>query len=266
MRKILPSQLIYLIAFVIGKVSIKALVAIETQVQLALGKGSGGESTSQEVKLLVSLWKERFSEKPNPIVIDGGGNHGKWTSQFLEVLSGAKVWIFEPAEGLFLDLGKKFSGSSNVKVVKRALGDSNGRVTLYADKKDSPLSSLVKRNLNFTNLSFDFEETVEVVKLGEWCKGEGITPDILKLDIEGLELKALLGSKEIIRNIKVIQFEFGGANRDSRTFFRDFWDFFTDENFSLFRISPLGLIPIYRYQEYEECFRTTNFIALNQIG
>lgn len=52
--------------------------------------------------------------------------------------------------------------------------------------------------------------------------------------------------------IKVIQFEFGGANIDSRTYFKDFWKFFYYNNFSLFRITPLGLLRINNYSESDE--------------
>ena len=45
--------------------------------------------------------------------------------------------------------------------------------------------------------------------------------DLLKLDVEGHELY-LLSAKKFISKISVIQFEFGGCNIDTRTYFRDF--------------------------------------------
>ena len=49
--------------------------------------------------------------------------------------------------------------------------------------------------------------------------------DIMKLDVEGHELDVLEGSRKTINSIKLIQFEFGGCNIDSKTFFQDFYYF-----------------------------------------
>ena len=63
--------------------------------------------------------------------------------------------------------------------------------------------------------------------------------------------------------VDMVSFEFGGCNIDTRTFFKDFWYFFSEIEFSLFRITPSGyLFPLKSYQETYEQFRTMNFVAL----
>jgi len=257
------SKFTYLFALVLGKFSNRFLALLESQIQLVLGKGSGGHSTEQEVESLSQVWSKKFSFLQHPIIFDVGGNNGDWAIQAQKYFPHSKLYIFEPSEHSFYVLKSKFTDIAAISVVKKALGDAPGFFPLYSDESGSPLSSLLKRNLDFTSLDFNQQEEVEVVRLDDWCGGYGIQPNILKLDIEGFELNALLGSANTIRNAQLIQFEFGGANRDSKTYFKDFWDFFSKENFSLFRISPLGLIPILKYQEQDECFRTTNFIAVN---
>jgi hypothetical protein len=39
------------------------------------------------------------------------------------------------------------------------------------------------------------------------------------MNVEGLEMKVLQGMKQSINKIKLIQFEFGGCNIDTRIFF-----------------------------------------------
>jgi hypothetical protein len=46
--------------------------------------------------------------------------------------------------------------------------------------------------------------------------------------------------------------------------FRDFWRFFEKEGFTLYRITPLGVMRIDRYHESEEFFTIANFIAVNK--
>ena len=86
----------------------------------------------------------------------------------------------------------------------------------------------------------------------------------MKLDVEGFELQCLQGAGKYINKIKVIQFEFGGCNIETRTFFRDFWCFFSKYNFDLYRISPFSLVKLDKYSENYENFLTTNFIAVNR--
>jgi len=90
------------------------------------------------------------------------------------------------------------------------------------------------------------------------------TIDIAKLDIEGHELAALQGFGDAIRATKIIQFEFGGANIDTRTYFQDYWYFFKEHGFDLFRITPFGHQAIPAYREADEFFSTTNFLAVNR--
>jgi hypothetical protein len=85
----------------------------------------------------------------------------------------------------------------------------------------------------------------------------------LKLDIEGHELKALNGVKEMIGNRKIdfIQFEFGGCNIDSRTFFQDFFYLLKDNN-TWYRILKNGLFEIPEYKETCEIFITAYYLAI----
>ena len=88
--------------------------------------------------------------------------------------------------------------------------------------------------------------------------------DIIKLDIEGHELSAIKGLGAIVQQTSIFQFEFGGCNIDTRTYFKDFFDFFKDNNFEIYRITPFGVELISNYRETDEFFSTTNFLALNK--
>jgi len=102
-----------------------------------------------------------------------------------------------------------------------------------------------------------------VIRFEDYWKSElgSENIDFVKLDIEGHELDALNGFGEALKFINVIQFEFGGCNIDTRTFWQDFWYFFTENNFDLYRITPFGKIKITKYRELDEFFSTTNFLA-----
>ena len=88
--------------------------------------------------------------------------------------------------------------------------------------------------------------------------------DYVKIDVEGHELDVLEGFGDLIKNVRLIQFEFGGCNIDTRTFFQDFWYYFTEKDFLIFRVTPRGPLLIKNYTEKDEFFLTTNYIALNK--
>jgi len=73
----------------------------------------------------------------------------------------------------------------------------------------------------------------------------------------------LSGFGKAIFSTKVIQFEFGGCNIDTRTFFQDFWYLLTKYGFSFYRIAPKGVFKQDSYNENLETFTTTNYLATN---
>jgi hypothetical protein len=65
--------------------------------------------------------------------------------------------------------------------------------------------------------------------------------------------------------IDIVTFEFGGCNIDTRTYFQDFWYFFSKASFDMYRITPSGYLhPLKAYSELHEQFRTTNFMAVTR--
>ena len=59
--------------------------------------------------------------------------------------------------------------------------------------------------------------------------------------------------------IDYIQFEFGGCNIDSRTFFIDFWNLLS-QTYVFYKIMPTKLIPVKTYDETREIFVCSNFL------
>ena len=96
------------------------------------------------------------------------------------------------------------------------------------------------------------------------------TVDYLKMDIEGHELAALRGASRSLERgvVRNLTFEFGSANINSRSFFRDFFDMLSSFGFRIFRIGAGGtLFPIPRYSEELEYFRgATNYLARLATG
>lgn len=235
----------------------------------AQGIGSGsGVASSGEVE---ALERVRATLGDSAVVFDVGANVGDYATQILSVFSGKNIELhcFEPSAATFamLSSASGLQGLSGKGVVLNnfALGARDERRMLYSDAEGSGMASLTQRRLDHFNINMESREAVEVRTLDLYAAERGITRiDFLKVDVEGHELDVFAGAHALLqaKAIRTIQFEFGGCNIDTRTYFQDFWYLFSSHGYSLYRIAPAGrLCPITAYGEHLERFTTTNFLA-----
>lgn len=225
------------------------------------GKGFGASSFNTEV-----AYVKRFVK--GGILFDVGANKGAYTRALLNAFGESvdTIFCFEPSE----ELVKSFLcfNDSRVFVINNALGRTKGIVPFYVSESDTGLGSLTKRRLNHFGIEMKKVQDVQLITLDDFVASNDIDHiDLLKLDVEGHELDILEGAKKLLLQNKIgcIQFEFGGCNIDTRTFFQDFWYLLTeDHEFDIYRIAPLGTIKVSRYREMDEMFITTNYIAVNK--
>lgn len=238
----------------------KLLNRIERIAAYAQGKGYGAATIEQEVKLLQS-----FIKTEPTLAIDIGANVGNYTAELRRKNPSLEIHTFEPSATNIIKLNSRFQNDRLVKVIPLALSDISGSATLFSNEPGSLLGSLVQRKLDHFNIQFDITETINTIRFEDYWNTElkSRKIDLLKIDIEGYELSALKGFGGALQATQVIQFEFGGCNVDTRTYFQDFWYYFKEQNFDIYRITPYGAVRISHYQESDEFFSTTNYIAVN---
>jgi FkbM family methyltransferase len=174
----------------------------------------------------------------------------------------ADIHSFEPSSRIFAQLADRCRDVAHLN--NFGLSDRDVQLTLYTNPERSGLSSVYERKLDHIDLHLAPSETVQMHVLDDYRREQAIDRiDLLKLDVEGHELAVLRGAKETLDAGKVdfIQFEFGGCNIDSRTFFQDFY-YLLVPRYRIYRILADGLWPIIRYDESLEAFTTTNYLAV----
>ncbi len=231
-----------------------------------MGIGSGSDVVFSGERAVFDILKRRMGS--SCCIFDVGANKGQFLQVVLENLVVGKYMVhcFEPGHETFKALVDSFQMNGHVVLNNIGLSKEGGEALLHYDDFCSGLASLTKRKLDHFNIDFAKSEMVKISTIDNYCEENQIDHiHLLKIDIEGHEYDALLGAEKMfaLNAIDIVTFEFGGCNIDTRTFFQDFWYFFSEKGFKLFRITPSGYLhPINSYKEIHEQFRTANFMAV----
>jgi len=201
------------------------------------------------------------------VVFDVGANAGQYTEMILSSLGKrTKVYCFEPNEATFSVLKSNHGAKESVLCYNIGLSDKEESLVLYSNGEISDMASLYHRHLDHANIIMKPISQIPLTTLDLFCKREKVERiDFLKMDVEGHELSVLKGAAQMISSgrIAFMQFEFGDCNVDSRTFFRDFFEFLAP-HYKIFRILHRGLWPIDSYDEAYEIFKVTNYFAIKR--
>lgn len=237
----------------------------------AMNYGGGGDVNNSGEKWFVqSLLSEYLKYATAPIVFDVGANIGDYSAFVKQCLPGARVFAFEPCRETFEKLADNLK-AVNIEPVMIGFSEKVGSEVIYnysfEGQPANVLASLEKRlPTQHGKIEITSEEKIILSTIDEYCELNKIQRiALLKLDIEGHELKALRGAKAMLESgsIDFIQFEFGPANLYSRTNFYDFWEMLEGEYY-LYRLLPGNVQLISSYEEQLEVYLTTNYIAVRK--
>lgn len=146
----------------------------------------------------MELEELRSAVGPGAHVVDVGANTGNHTIFFAGPMKAASVLPFEPlpAAADALRAGVARNGLANVDLSRLGIGvaDGEGRATLVFSGRGG---------LGATSLEPDPEGEISVATLDSMVSGR---VDLLKIDVEGMEMTVLAGSEQLIRRWKPLIF------------------------------------------------------------
>lgn len=231
---------------------------------IGLNVSRGGRVEESGEAFVLRTVKKRLGSSP-ACIFDVGANVGDWSLAVAKIFQSnpVQVYAFEPSQYTFEKLKERLNHHSNFHLFNLGLGNQNTQMSLFSNQPASGIASLYQRKLDHFGVTLHSNETVKIRTLDSFCQENQISKiDFLKLDVEGHELHVLEGAKQLLESkaIHFIQFEFGGCNIDSRTYFQDF-HYLLNSKYNIFRVLKNGLYPIPNYREIDECFMTTNYLA-----
>lgn len=159
------------------------------------------------------------------VAFDVGANLGEITLLFSRFAGvPGRVHAFEPSPAAFELLSALCNtrARGNVILNQVAVGDSIGTIALHVyTGSHATLTTAAKRSdLNVGGEDVRPAETIEVpqITLDDYCARNGVDRiDLLKIDVEGLEYKVLLGARRLFAEKRVgcCVFEYGATTTDA---------------------------------------------------
>ncbi|AHF97889.1 hypothetical protein DESACE_04245 [Desulfurella acetivorans A63] len=135
----------------------------------------------------------KVKPEDNDIIVDAGAYIGDTIEKIIKQnINYKKIYAFEPDNQNYSKLIENTKKYDNIFCNKFGLWKQSDQLHFIADGTDE---STITDNFNEAN------QTIDVVSLDEFFKDKE-KPTLIKMDIEGAELEALYGTKEIITKYK----------------------------------------------------------------
>jgi FkbM family methyltransferase len=180
---------------------------------------------------------ELLQETPPRTIYDIGANVGTWTLLAKAVFPHAEVHAFEPLASLKAKFVEHTERLANVHLHTVALGSRCSIMPMkVADFVDaSSLLEMTEAQTRHYHVHPAGEELVTVQRLDDYAQRHTLPPpDLIKLDIQGYELKALVGAERCLHNAGAVITEVSFIEfYRHQCLFHDVVGFLAERNFHL---------------------------------
>lgn len=208
--------------------------------------------------------------------VEVGANIGLWCEAFHDVFGHriASYRAYEPLPGNAQRFSRRalhHLPDSHIDLVQACVGDKAGEVVLNYNRAVTTLASVPVSYMKVGNAVIDNSQRLAVPQV---TLDEEVTEpvDIVKIDTEGYEWQVLEGATEAIDSGRVdnVYFEFGVHQGYLGQTFRQFFDFFAERGFRLYRQAVarnyFGLKEILRYERSFEDYSSMWMVLASRHG
>jgi FkbM family methyltransferase len=174
------------------------------------------------------------------VALDGGAADGNWARQFKQIFPQAQVICVEPREDAQAGLAQLASEISGIHIAKTLLGEAPGVVEFF---EHADQSSMLPGS---TRGAFGKTVRAPVDTIDALVARLGLpSPDFIKLDLQGAELKALAGAREALKTANAVQLEVGlFAFQKGSPLIGDVMEFMKERGFRTYDILGLWHRPL----------------------
>lgn len=175
-------------------------------------------------------------------IIDIGSHNGAYTILFKKKFPSSKIFCFEPQISQIKLAKSKLKKFKNIFFFNIALGDKKQQLLMKVNLGSSYVSTFSEFNfssryLNLRNFIIkpkkNHNDKIQMINLDSLKILKKKKIDLLKIDVEGYELKVLQGAKNVLRNSKCVIIEFHNSDIYKNFFPKKIHNLLKDSNFKL---------------------------------
>lgn len=154
------------------------------------------------------------------VIFDIGACHALESVEFSKLYKNAKIYTFEANPNTYKICLENAKNYNSITVINEAINDFDGVCKFYPIDKEKTIttwedgnqgaSSLYKSNGAYDHIEkyVQYEIEIPCTRVDTFCKQHNITNiDIVWMDLQGAELKALHSMGDMLDNIKLIYTE-----------------------------------------------------------
>lgn len=207
------------------------------------------------------------------VVFDVGAHIGDFTDYVLSLGRDVEVHCFEPVPSTFERLRQRFAHHpkrTQVFLNNVGLSDRPETATMKIYGEYAGSNSLYERRSALaTHPSFASfrEQNVQLTTLDAYLTETTVDHiDMLKIDVEGHELKVLQGASAALSSGRIhgIQFEYGGCFMDSGATLEEAYELLSQHGYKIFRLLPYGKIRVRSFDSSLENYQYSNWVAMRK--
>ncbi len=200
------------------------------------------------------------------VIFDVGANIGSWTAHALKHYKNAEIHCFEISEQTYKSLQKNTT-SKNCHLNNFGLSNENETIE-YKDYGDNSGVNTILLDVDYHDKKIAPKlKKAQLQKGDDYCQTNKVNNiDFLKIDVEGAEHLVLTGFAKMLdeQRIRLIQFEYGYTNGDTKFLMRDFFKFFSEKGYKVGKLRR-GKVEFTDWSYALNDFNSgPNFIAVRQ--
>lgn len=178
-------------------------------------------------------------------ILDIGGGIGATLRLYRKYFPSNRIMVFEPVAGSYQTIKAKYENDAATEIYNVAAGNVNSKTEInIANRITSssllPLSAEIRSDYyDDRSLGMNRIETIETVRLDDFSPIGNDTIGIMKMDVQGYELKVLEGAENLLNRVSIILLEAG--NHDVYVGSPKYYDidnYLRKNNFTLCDIIP----------------------------
>lgn len=198
------------------------------------------------------------------VIFDVGANVGDVSQLAHALYPNAEIHAFELVPKTFTELVKNTQHLSKIRPNNFGLSDESASVKMNVGAASVVATAFKIEGMKDHDDYYKEIIDCEVKKGADYLVENSIASiDFLKIDTEGNDFRVIKGFQEKLKDIKIIQFEYGIFNIQSKDLLKDFYTYLGNNGFLVGKIFP-NHIDFSPYHFTMENFHGGNFLAINQ--